>query len=372
MSPSLDTKTNRLRELDFLRGAAIILVLFRHTELFAITTNIGWIGVDLFFVLSGFLVSGLLFKEYLTHGNIEPKRFLIRRGFKIYPIYFIFYIPYLILLADDLKPIGILADLTFTQNYVWGWGYAYVASWSLAVEEHFYFALSIALWWSFKIKPTLLHKSSQHRTQASSFEKVIFAFLAACLVLRLFTNLAFPSNGGRNFTMTHLRIDSLLAGVYIAYLYHFRQELLRSFFSRYRYVLYLIAAGAVAWTPFIDPIQSFFAKTVGFSFLYIAFSIVLLAFLLEPTINKHLNRIFGRATVNIVSRIGYCSYSIYVIHTFINMVFDRFLISQPTVVNPYLQFALKFCLSVAVGMVMTYQIEDYFLRIRNKCFPARA
>ena len=87
---------SRLRELDFLRGIAILLVLLRHITLFSFTTQMGWIGVDLFFVLSGFLVSGLLFKEYIQFGNIQPKLFLIRRGFKIYPIYFIFYILYLL------------------------------------------------------------------------------------------------------------------------------------------------------------------------------------------------------------------------------------------------------------------------------------
>ena len=52
--------------------------------------NFGWVGVDLFFVLSGFLVSGLLFQEYQRHGKIRVGRFLIRRGFKIYPSFYVF------------------------------------------------------------------------------------------------------------------------------------------------------------------------------------------------------------------------------------------------------------------------------------------
>lgn len=87
---------NRLREIDFLRGIAIVLVLFRHTFLFRYTITMGWIGVDLFFVLSGFLVSGLLFKEYIKYGYLRPGRFLIRRGFKIYPVYYLFYLVYII------------------------------------------------------------------------------------------------------------------------------------------------------------------------------------------------------------------------------------------------------------------------------------
>src|SRR5689334_20467843 len=79
---------DRLTELDFLHGIAVILVLFAHHYLTIYTATMGWIGVDLFFVLSGFLVSGLLFAEYQKFGNIDTKRFLIRRGFKIYPAFY--------------------------------------------------------------------------------------------------------------------------------------------------------------------------------------------------------------------------------------------------------------------------------------------
>jgi len=76
----------RIKGLDFLRGIAILLVLFRHNPLGNnIFYHFGWLGVDLFFVLSGFLVSGLLFTEYKKRGEVRIKRFLIRRGFKIYP-----------------------------------------------------------------------------------------------------------------------------------------------------------------------------------------------------------------------------------------------------------------------------------------------
>lgn len=76
--------------LDCLRGIAVLMVLVHHSptplggRLLA-----GWTGVDLFFVLSGFLVSGLLFKEHLATGRIHPWRFYLRRGFKIYPNFYV-------------------------------------------------------------------------------------------------------------------------------------------------------------------------------------------------------------------------------------------------------------------------------------------
>ena len=93
-------KNSRLLPLDFLRGVAILLVLMRHSPLasskvgyiaypFALIGRMGWTGVDLFFVLSGFLIGGLLFREIATRETLDIKRFIIRRGFKIWPSYYL-------------------------------------------------------------------------------------------------------------------------------------------------------------------------------------------------------------------------------------------------------------------------------------------
>jgi peptidoglycan/LPS O-acetylase OafA/YrhL len=364
----------RLRELDFLRGIAILLVLLRHQEMESFTKTMGWIGVDLFFVLSGFLVSGLLFKEYQKFGDIQPKRFLIRRGFKIYPVYYLFYILYLIPILLDGKFFlrGLLADLTFTQNYLLGWGYAYAASWSLAVEEHFYFGLSLSLWLALKYKKITLKKEDGVNNKISSLEITILAIMAVCLALRFISNTVFPGQYARNATMTHLRIDSLLTGVLIAYLYYFRLNYISGLFKKYRYLLLAIACAGVSWTPFLEPEFSFFVKTTGFTLLYISFGILLLYFILEPQINRYLNRIFSAAVVNVVSKIGYCSYSIYIIHTLVNMVAKRVIAIYHLYNNPYLNFCITSILSIAIGMFMTHRIETYFLRLRNKYYPARA
>ena len=86
--------SNRLPQLDFLRAVAVLLVIGNHSAICPPEVNFylnkitsvwyrgGWTGVDLFFVLSGFLVSGLLFNEYRKRGDINLKRFLIRRLMK--------------------------------------------------------------------------------------------------------------------------------------------------------------------------------------------------------------------------------------------------------------------------------------------------
>ena len=91
----------RLRSLDLLRGIAVVFVIGRHLELcptyesgMSPLLNVwqrgGWVGVDLFFVLSGFLVSGLLFREFTRSQSIQAGRFLLRRGLKIYPAFYCF------------------------------------------------------------------------------------------------------------------------------------------------------------------------------------------------------------------------------------------------------------------------------------------
>ena len=102
-----DQKTNRNVTLDVIRGIAILMVVLSHLALvdkqvvtagffkyiqlfFSVIKIGGWSGVDLFFVLSGFLISGLLFKEYKQTGTIKMKTFLIRRGFKVYPGFVLF------------------------------------------------------------------------------------------------------------------------------------------------------------------------------------------------------------------------------------------------------------------------------------------
>ena len=147
----MDAQSSRNVALDFLRALAIALVLGRHIVIAPESINPllhnitqylvtgGWIGVDLFFVLSGFLVSGILFREHQRHGTIDIKRFFIRRGLKIYPAFWFFFV-----ISLFIKPTAelsqIFGELLFLQNYL---GKMWMHSWSLAVEEHFYILLLV-------------------------------------------------------------------------------------------------------------------------------------------------------------------------------------------------------------------------------------
>lgn len=162
-APASAHSNSRIAALDGLRGVAILLVLSRHA-LFGMPSSspivmkilslgqLSWSGVDLFFVLSGFLIGGILLDARCSPRYYET--FYIRRAYRILPLYglvcgmFLFHhLPFQIVRGDlgAVSPLTIpwLSYLTFTQNF-WmaqsGWygQMAMAATWSLAVEEQFY------------------------------------------------------------------------------------------------------------------------------------------------------------------------------------------------------------------------------------------
>ena len=81
-------KQMRFKSLDFLRGVAVLLVITNHFFPGYVSTHVFWTGVDLFFVLSGFFVSGILFREKVKRGTMHAGRFFMRRVLR-YGLYFI-------------------------------------------------------------------------------------------------------------------------------------------------------------------------------------------------------------------------------------------------------------------------------------------
>lgn len=383
--PQADKKesSHRLAEIDFLRGLAVILVLFAHHYLTSYTAEMGWIGVDLFFVLSGFLVSGLLFNEYKKFGSIDAKRFLIRRGFKIYPSFYfsitvttflLFFFPHLSFFPDAhllvLNNKGILIGLgiecLFLQSYLFGfWGH----HWSLAIEEHFYLLLVIFL-------VVLVRKNVLESTRL--FVGISIFIFAAVLCMRLITNLY--SSDIATFTATHLRIDSLFAGVFISYFYHFHLDALRDFYLRRRVALMLAVVPLLSFTPFINVLNSYFEKTIGFSLIATAFCCLLLIFLFEEGIGEKISRVIGRPTYRLIAtQIGFYSYGIYLFHFYVvrylvgeNYAFNKFKSGEWTYLQVVLSFLIYFVLSIVLGITLSKLIETPMLRLRDRWFPRRS
>jgi peptidoglycan/LPS O-acetylase OafA/YrhL len=139
--------------LDGLRGFAILFVLAAHSEIVNVYVA-GQVGVTLFFVLSGFLITYLLLDEVDETGRVDLKAFYGRRALRLLPALLV----YLIGIAILMSVLGYghpIWDMTwppavYLANYVQILHqdlYAHRHLWSLAVEEHFYMVWPVLVWW---------------------------------------------------------------------------------------------------------------------------------------------------------------------------------------------------------------------------------
>ncbi len=362
----------RRRELDILRGIAVLLILGRHLlfipdalpvfvkGFFLAWREIGWIGVDLFFVLSGFLVSGLLFSEHQRVGKIRIARFLVRRGFKIYPaFYFFLSVSLLTSLFIDLPSGSTIQEFTgealFIQNY---YGAVWNHTWSLAVEEHFYLILAGLISVLIRIRPTAQNPFR--------FLPTIIG-VTACFLFTLRVMISFRyAIGDWNvvFPYTHLRIDSLFFGVWLAYLYHYQQDVL-SILLRSKPILITLACSTTI-LPLLFPLdKSRFMYSSGFTLLYLGCGAILLLFL---------NSQFKRKEILLdylepLAKIGKNSYSIYLWHMMVYHLSVKLCFPESNLMAFSLQ-AISYLLgAIVVGSLSAYLVEFPVLRMRERWIP---
>ncbi len=154
-SPSLPASgAPRLHGLDMLRAAAILLVFAYHYQVFVSgestfgwLSRIGWTGVDLFFVLSGYLIANQLMGGFARGERLSLPRFYGRRLLRTLPNFYVVLALYLLLpqLMGGREPPPLWRFLTFTQNIGLVPGTAFSHAWSLCIEEQFYLVLPAAL-----------------------------------------------------------------------------------------------------------------------------------------------------------------------------------------------------------------------------------
>jgi peptidoglycan/LPS O-acetylase OafA/YrhL len=160
----------------------------------------GWTGVDLFFVLSGFLIGRQLQRELQRTGTVKVPRFLLRRGLRIWPLYFT-WVAFLALALGKWR--GIWPDLVFLSNYVQG---QVSGGWSLSTEEQFYLVVPLLL--------LGVHRWFGPRGQAW----VPLGLLALMPVVRA---VALHGTGEAGFDVIygpiHTHCDGLLVGLFLAW-----------------------------------------------------------------------------------------------------------------------------------------------------------
>lgn len=369
-----------------MRFLAVVMVLFTHANMFPASRKFlinvpdpfftplnmlhkgTWAGVDLFFVLSGFLVSGLLFQELARTGTVFPGRFLIRRGFKIYPAFWVMLMAAIIWTWHSGGLItlkGVLTELFFLQNYMPGPPPSCMATicgitWTLAVEEHFYFMLA-GIFWILKKRAALNQAVNVH-----VIPKLFWCVAIACLLARLVTWAVVPAYVQKYYIWiiyaTHVRMDSLFFGVLLAYYWHNRWD--ENFKNRLMAYRWLFAGvGLVLLSPamFLDDAWT---RIIGFSLIYVGAGCLLISFL-------SLDRFAQKDTgIRGVAWLGKHSYSVYLWHILAGSCLLPFVaIKTRSMPGFTLNLLIFIVLCWSIGVAMSSLIEFPMLRIRDRLFP---
>jgi peptidoglycan/LPS O-acetylase OafA/YrhL len=216
-SGTVTSTARSIPSLDGLRAASVVIVALSHSPLhlsrwsdrFA-GVDLSWIGqsgVDVFFVISGFLITYLLLKESKSRGVILLKNFYFRRFFRIFPPFYAYLAVLGILcirgvLSQDARDF--ISAGTYTFNYAphsSGWLLGHV--WSLSLEEQFYL-----LW------PPCLAFLGKKRSIYLAVGVILLSPLS-----RFLTYVCIPSMRGNEWTMLHTRLDTIMFGCAIALLW---------------------------------------------------------------------------------------------------------------------------------------------------------
>lgn len=335
-------------ELDFIRGIAILMVLDFHAPVHWMSyplhllgfPNFGWAGVDVFFVLSGFLVGGLLIKEWRVKDRIDSKRFLIRRGFKIWPQYYVFLA--LILVTRHRSLHDLWGNLLNIQNYIGGIPH----TWSLAVEEHAYLLLV-----------SCLAIAARKKVRAFTLGVVV----AVVCVLVVAGRLVLIENGYEVVNRTHTRIEGILYGVLLAMAFHYRPAMFRRWQQRWWAWLVALVAAIVFFRFQTD---APWASSIGWDMADLL-GITLLMLLYRPMGRRH------NALYRLIAWIGVYSYGIYLWHVSVIAPSLAVAAHLPHWIAPVWRAIVPVAAGIGIGALFTRIIELPALRVRDHLFPRR-
>ncbi|TAH07162.1 MAG: acyltransferase [Sphingobacteriia bacterium] len=361
------TTPQKFYGLDQLRALAILLVLVFHYQLKPFHPSwtkwfmqIGWTGVDLFFVLSGFLISSQLFIEIKKERRISLKTFFIKRFFRILPIYFfvvgVYFLFPLIREKEALPPLW--KFLTFAQNFGLDAKHfgTFSHAWSLCVEEHFYLLFPLIL--LFLTSKNLFAKSYW----------ILIALFVFGIVFRMYLwNIYYPSDAAINASVpywtvhfyypTYNRLDGLLVGMAIAALYQFLPKLWGKI-SKFgnQSIILSIALLTLIYFYFSD-MGSYSTSIWGFPLISIAYGFLVLGAISPSSFLYKWNS-------RITTLIATLSYAIYLSHKIIFHIVQELLTKLGIAKDSNLTFVLSMIFCVLVALLLHYSIEKPFMKMR--------
>jgi len=364
---------HKLLGLDHLRAFAITFVLlfhyqfFGHPEWVKKIAGFGWSGVDLFFVLSGFLISGQLFTTIAKGGKISLSEFIIKRFFRIIP-------PFLVVVAmyaawPSAREWGHLSPLwrylTFTLNFgldLRKYG-TFSHAWSLCVEEQFYLIL-----------PLIFFLFTRFRMGKAAIYLLLALFIGGFFI-RLWSWNYFmePVLSSDNYGAywneyiyypTYNRLDCLLVGVSIAGIYTFYPNV-KAFVNKYSNLVLFLGLILLGISGVVCKGYSTYETTLwGFPMIALSYGLILAA-VVCPACPIYRFKSFMTA------QIATLSYSIYLSHKIVIHVTQNWLSGLGIDRDSNLMMVLCLVVVIGVALLMRYVIEVPALRLRNTILRSR-
>lgn len=324
----------------------------------------GWMGVDLFFVLSGYLIGGQLLKPYLYGSKPSLLQFYRRRAFRILPAYLFVLTLYFIVPVWRERP-GISPPwhfLTFTENFLIDYSIhqAFSHAWSLCVEEHFYLVLPLLVLW-------LMRKPSLRQTLA-----LLAAFVVFGIAIRGFIQLHTlrhldPDNAAlpyleRIYYPTYTRLDGLLAGVTLALVKTFRPAAWSSLARRGHSTLLagVVLIGISVWL-FQDrggvTGVAAWSNVIGFPVLSLGFGL-----LVASSVSK--NGWLSRVSIPGTRTLAVLAFSLYLTHKAV-VHLDQLYLSSLTAQRDMKAIVVYAASTIAVAGMLYLCVERPFMMLRD-------
>ena len=362
-SPVENQNSNRMPlypQLNGWRFVFVFLVLIHHwgPQGFFEQYRAGWLGVDLFFVLSGFLIGEILLLEKGKTKNRMKSigNFVMRRTLRIFPLYYL-----TILLYSALVTTGgiFIWNITYTNNILQAIDLEQVSEefwhlWSLCVEEQFYLFFPFFIFFVPR-------------------QKIFYVLIIGIggSIAGRFVGASVLQNTA-TYTLMPLCLDSLFSGVLLAYLKIFHTERLRLFFQKKWVVLIGVIAATTALMGLcysqnelaIYPGFRFFASALGF--LVIGYAVMI----------RYAGVLKAFLENRFISLMGKISYGIYLLHPFIEKLYYQYAdqnvvrnfligLEQPIVSNRYvIDFIFLFLATISISYLSFHLIEKRFLKLK--------
>jgi peptidoglycan/LPS O-acetylase OafA/YrhL len=349
------TSMHRLPGLDLLRAIAILWVMLFHSWIvggvgdpYNAVVGYGWMGVDLFFVLSGYLIGYQLLKPLSLGQPLHLSDFYRRRAFRILPAFLTVLAIYVFFPAWREAP-GIQPAwqfLTFTVNLLIDYEHnqAFSHAWSLCVEEHFYLLF-----------PLLALLLTRHPSRVVVISLSVFVVIGGMLI-RGYACLHGKDYLESIYYPTYTRLDGLMAGVLLAAIQSYQPQRWAALQSRANALagLGLVVIAVAIWL-FRD--RSFVPVVFGFPLLALGFALLVTA---AASPNG-----FGRWRIPAASWIAAMSYSLYLSHKLAMHFVASVLMSTPHI--PGAVAFLGYIVAIfTCGALLHYGVERPFLRLRDK------